>query len=337
MQNKTSLDTWIEVYGSLVSRDTHFDVHPIHSCLIDGLRYFIHSPSLATDNPNHYQKLIAYAQKYGALLKEDQRSNLKAHKNCRRQKLLPIIFFAFSLSGQCVFSESSEHNETEKNTASHISLKFIGKTDSFNTKSNMTDMPSEQGYEILPKDLRLAITLKRILLAHFIPQGNDPITIIHEIENLAEYYSSHPDAAKIIISIRNKKWTLKYAPHTFQTEVQGTRLSVKDATIYFDPSSGAKLKFYDKCKYKKLFCVASPADALLHEFLHVHSILVDTHDFISQGGMVEHIYPEKHEQATILKENDLYKAMSKRDKRPRPIRNDHTGRHIFVSCVTCVE
>lgn len=83
-------------------------------------------------------------------------------------------------------------------------------------------------------------------------------------------------------------------------------------------------------------CVASPADALLHELLHVQVALQNPKQFLQEGGLNGVVYPYKHEHRIIQKENQLYQAMTKHDGFNRPIRRSHVGRYSAAQCVTCI-
>lgn len=178
--------------------------------------------------------------------------------------------------------------------------------------------------------------LEQILLNHMDYPGQFPSEILEDIRILAVYYAHHPEAVRLIESIADSEWKLKYAAHTFRTNIRGSRMSVKKVEVFFDPRSAAKLKFYDGCEEHKRFCIASPADALLHELLHVQTITNDVKAFIGQGGLDTKGYPIEHERLTIMKENVLYRSMTQMDDQPRPLRSEHNGRHVLVSCVTCV-
>ena len=333
---KTTLDIWDEtchkLFPSLSSKKENA-LHPIHSCIIDGKPCYVHAPNLEKDDPGYYKKLASFAAKNGIRLKADQRSANETRPNCRRRKLLPILFLTFGVSSELAFAEDNHQvNSTlgliRHDIHNHENVLSIGGSD-----SNKADQHLKNAY---PNKV-ISAKIERILLEHFAPTANTPKSILDDIEQLADYYSSHPEATKLIESLDKLDWKLSYAPHTFQTNIQGSRLQIHDVTVYFDPRSGAKLKFYDKCSSKTPFCVASPADALLHELLHAQTALLDTNTFIAQGGLNGHSYPIEHERHTILKENVLYKSMSRRDHKPRPIRSEHTGRHVLVSCVTCVD
>ncbi len=327
MTEKTTLDSWSDICQNFVERGNGIEelVHPIHTCVIDGQRHYVHAPNLDVKHPTYFKRLCRFAQKHGIKLKADRRGSNTTETRCRRKKLLPIIFLALGTSANVAIAENKTSLKLFSTPAADVASREE-RSPEVQLDSTSLDFRSEHSRKI-----------KNILKAHFSPGEDDPENIEGEFELLSQYYAKHPEAMSLIDSISNASWQLKYAPHTFQTDVSGSRLNVEKVTVYFDPRSGAKLKFYDKCSEKKPFCVASPADALLHELLHVQTIVNDTATFIAQGGLGQHVYPVEHERLTILKENILYKRMTKRDHVHRPIRSEHSGRHVLVSCVTCYE
>ncbi|MFK5947644.1 MAG: hypothetical protein QM500_02595, partial [Methylococcales bacterium] len=78
------------------------------------------------------------------------------------------------------------------------------------------------------------------------------------------------------------------------------------------------------------------ADALLHELLHAKLMIVDSEEFIQNGGMKPTLYLFDHEKQVIEKENVLYSQMSDRDGLARPIRKRHTGNLMYASCALCL-
>ena len=176
-----------------------------------------------------------------------------------------------------------------------------------------------------------------ILNKHYESKVTDPEGMHKVLIDLAVYYSTYPKTNSLIKNMGEKNWILKYSQKGFRTEFVGDLFGVNDVVIYFNPSSAAKLKFYSSCSKKKAFCVASPADALLHELLHTESILSDFESFIVDGGLNPNVYPIKHERRTIKKENKIYHSMTQQDEHPRPIRFEHRGSHTYASCVTCIE
>ncbi len=326
---KTILDHWTDVVHGLSNRDKvdPVDIHPVHACVIAGVPHYIHSPALAHTHPDYFNRLKDYAERQGICLKADRRAPQSATDDCRRKKFLSIVFLVMSMSAMEIVAEEAE-----------LSLNLIApeyaRSDFLQQEKAVLPLTKMFGQ---PQDSLVSKAVAQILLNHMDDIARYPPGILDDIHELAAYYAQYPAAVQLIQSIAATEWTLKYLPHTFQTNVKGTRMDITKVDVFFDPRSGAKLKFYDKCDEQKPFCIASPADALLHELLHVQTITIDKHAFIGQGGLDPWRYPAEHERLTIDKENALYRAMTLVDKRPRPLRSEHNGRHVLVSCATCFE
>lgn len=257
-----------------------------------------------------------------------QRNYHQSYPSSRRAPILSILILVLGVNADIVYPEPSD-----------VTLNLIPNDTHKHTINTQTESTSVNAYTYpLPQTVsREASVIEQVLMDHYQAQNNDPINLRNDLSELAHYFAAYSEAQTLIQSLAKVKWSLKYAPHTYQTEVKGTQLSIDSVTVYFDPRSGAKLKFYDKCGTKKSFCIASPADALLHELLHVESILHDTEHFLASGGLGQQLYPHQHERETIKRENVLYMQMTQYDNKPRPIRKEHTGQHVLVACVTCLE
>lgn len=326
---KTTLDYWTDIGDSLFNRDktTLGDVHPIHACVIDGVPHYVHAPALAQTHPEYFSHLKSYAERHGICLKADRRAAEETMRDCRRKKYLTIIFLVMGISATGAVAEEGNLN---------LNLISPEYTDPILPQEGKAVSRTGKLLEQV-QDSLMSQGLAKVLLEHMADLEQYPPSIVDDIHELARYYARYPAAIKLIMSIATTEWTLRYAPHTFQTNVKGSRLDIDSVDVFFDPRSGAKLKFYDKCDEQKPFCIASPADALLHELLHVQTITIDKNAFIGQGGLDPWSYPAEHERLTIMKENALYRAMTVIDKQPRPIRSEHNGRHVLVSCATCFE
>lgn len=326
---KTMLDQWTEIGQGLFNQGKSASAHayPVHACVINGVPHFIHAPALALTHPEYFCLLRSYADRNGICLRADRRAVEGAASDGRRKKFLSIVFLVMGIS-----TGGADAEEVD------LSLNLIAPE---YTASILPD--EERPISRMAKLLEQAQTslisqgLAQVLLSHMDDIEHYPSGIVDDIHELAAYYAKYPAAVKLIQSIAHTEWKFKYAPHTFQTSVKGSRLDIDQVDVFFDPRSAAKLKFYDKCAEQKPFCIASPADALLHELLHVQTITNDKGAFIGQGGLDPWTYPAEHERLTIVKENALYRSMTTVDKRPRPLRSEHNGRHVLVSCATCYE
>ena len=167
-------------------------------------------------------------------------------------------------------------------------------------------------------------------------QEADPDYIENDLKEIANYYSDFPESVNLIEELKNKNWTLSYDEDNWVTTGSGSMLKVDKAVIHFNTRSAAQLRLNNGCSDNPV-CIASPADALLHELLHAHSMLVKSEEFIAQGGMNNVVYPYKHEYALIESERKLYAKMSVQDSVKRPQRREHTGRTVKAHCPTCIK
>ena len=174
------------------------------------------------------------------------------------------------------------------------------------------------------------------LKKHYRQQATDPDYIEQDLKKIANYYSDHPEVMSLLDTLKNKNWELVYNEHDWVTVASGNIFQVEKAVIHFNTRSAAQLRLNNGCKENPI-CIASPADALLHELLHTHSMLVKTDEFLAQGGMSSMIYPYQHEYAVIKSERNLYAQMSQRDQTKRPHRHEHTGRIVKAHCPTCIK
>jgi hypothetical protein len=175
-----------------------------------------------------------------------------------------------------------------------------------------------------------------ILDSHYTPKQSDPGYITDDLKQIANYYSEFPEVIALLKPLKNKHWDLYYDADTWDTVAIGNAMEVDKAVIHFNTRAAAQLLLNRQCTDNPV-CIASPADALLHELLHAHSMLVDTAQFIDEGGMNNVLYPYEHEYAVIDAERKLYASMSRRDDIKRPQRTDHTGRTVLARCPICIK
>lgn len=323
MTQQTFLDGWSQQCKALLGEDSQLRTHPIHPCVIDGKPHYVHAPELPIEDREFYDHLRAFAARHNVGLKADQRRDKPKRANGQRRIFVHVVFLTINILSANVQAEQVSQqlglmaaDPKYEHIASH----------GHRAKTSVVDRLEHTV---------ISQALQQILLNHM--ETGLAVGMRDDVEELSLYYSQYPAVVALLTSIAGADWRLRYAPHTFQTKVNGSRLKVEEIEVFFDPRSGARLKFYDKCATQKPFCVASPADALLHELLHVQTITQDTANFIRQGGLDPTHYPAVHERFTIQKENQLYAAMTAVDGRARPIRSEHHGRHVLVSCATCLD
>lgn len=179
--------------------------------------------------------------------------------------------------------------------------------------------------------------IRSVLLDHWQQTSNDPPSLMQDLEKMASYFSQFPQVHALFKALDAQDWSLRYGDKTFETKIEGKNMAIENIEVVFDPRSAAQFRFNKACDVKKPYCIASPADVLLHELLHVRSILANPQEFIASGGLSNMLYPYEHERNTIESERKLYRAMSAHDEQARPLRNEHSGRHVLVACVTCIQ
>ena len=177
---------------------------------------------------------------------------------------------------------------------------------------------------------------QRILHQLWRQQRDDPESLASDMTQLAAYFARQPQALRLLASLEKQPLRLRYRKGEFSTDVRGSAFTVHNVTVNFDPRAAAQLLVNDHCGQQRAHCVASPADALLHELIHAKIALLETAAFIDSGAMQSLIYPHAHEREVINRERGLYAAMSRLDHHPRPQRSQHSGKVIGAACVTCI-
>lgn len=145
------------------------------------------------------------------------------------------------------------------------------------------------------------------------------------LRQAADYYSGFPELAPLFQTLARTPFSIAYAADQHGTSGTWSRL-----TIRFDPLSAAQYRFREGCARAPAHCLAAPADVLLHELLHVAQL--------GRGYLRDApLYPFAAEQSIIDQEARLFAAMSARDGKPRPLRVEHRGRAVRVTCALCVK
>jgi len=323
-----------KINGSVLSRSEGTQ-HLFHACTINDQPHIIYPVGLENIDPATFAQLQTFAHDNRLRLQEERRTNQHAECSNRRRPWLPILLLTISANTAAADKRGTEENWSH--TLGLTSQDTMTRLESNDAKKKHTTAPLHGDHIKHYANASLAANLYNSLRNHFTPAVDDPYNMNEELQLLANYYSRFPQVVELIRSLDKLQWQLHFEHRSFRTEVTGSSLSVEKADVFFDPNFGAKLKFQRACEDKLPHCIASPADALLHELLHVKSILNNTVEYIANGGMGGLLYPFEHERKTIEEENDLYRAMTLTDQIPRPIRSEHTGRYILVACSTCIQ
>lgn len=311
----------------------------VHPCVINNQPYIVYPRGLAEQAPELFGQLSRYYRAQGYSLKEDQRSQTGGSLRQERRRWAPIVLFTASL-----LFESSAYADVEIHLQSGDA--HLHQQVELNLVSNQpvrSQIQQQIGALTLPAsnaatkpDSAIATTIFEILARHYQKQANDPAYIMDDFKQMANYYQEFPEVIAMLERLKDKNWQLVYDEHTWVTTASGNIFEVEKAAVHFNTRSAAQLRLNNGCQQNPI-CIASPADALLHELLHTHSMLVNTREFIAQGGMNNVMYPYKHEYAVIAAERNLYATMSKHDSIQRPQRTEHTGRLVKAHCPTCIK
>lgn len=310
----------------------------VHPCVIDNRPHIVYPRGLQTQEPKLFRALQDYYRGKGYALKEDQRGCSPARNVAheRRRRWAPILLFTTDLLFEgAAFAET---NIVEPVAGAHahrqVELKLTSNDIHRRSAADLQALPPQKT-KSMTIDTAAASRIYDLLRQRYRPIDSDPEYILDDFREIADYYSGFPEIVNMLDGLKNKNWRLIYDEHSWVTVASGNIFQVDNASVHFNTRSAAQLKMYKLCKHNPV-CIASPADALLHELLHAHSMLVNTREFIAQGGMNTVMYPYKHEYAIIDAERKLYASMSSRDSIKRPQRIDHTGRLVKAKCPTCI-
>lgn len=311
----------------------------VHPCVINKQPHIVYPRGLQEKSPGLFAKLSQHFQQQGYRLKEDQHSDTVSakHKNERR-KWAPIVLFTASLifESNAFADVETDINETNLiQQKQNIELRLLSNTANYQDYQYSVKQISKIKIQAQLKS-DVAQEIFEVLKSRYIKQKMDPDYIIDDFKEIANYYSGFPDSIRLINELKDKNWQLSYDGKNWVTTGVGSMLQVDNAVIHFNTRSAAQLHLNNGCANNPV-CIASPADALLHELLHAHSMLVKADEFIAQGGMNNVMYPYKHEYAVIDAERELYASMSTQDKVKRPQRREHTGRIVKTHCPTCIK
>ena len=346
----------------LMSSNSAVEGNFVHPCIIAGRRTLVHAADLIERDPIFYQQLQGYALREGRQLVADRRSKDLPDQLGRRKHWLPVLVLSLGLNsavaadsvGKTAGAANGQvlglfHAEAGQQIESTARAEYQSEQNNITTPADnhrLSSLLDEQShsdrdhffdYEFSPNVI--SAQLEQILFDHYVAADSDPEFIKTDIQQMARYFSQYPDVVELLVSLADSHWQLQYSANSFETEVRGSGFQVQAVNIRFDSRSAAQLRKHRDCDIKANAnaCIASPADALLHELLHAKSALLETQRFIEQGGLSSVLYPYAHEYDVINNEKRLYHSMSQHDGVPRPQRHKHAGRLLASSCSFCVQ
>jgi hypothetical protein len=309
----------------------------VHPCVINNKPYIVYPRGLEKESPQLFSNLSSHFQKQGYQLKEDQRRETSAGKHLhKRRKWAQVILFSASLLFESAVNADYEidlHNP-EALANSEVQVQLVSNT---SVRQRISEQVSKTGFQfetVVVSDI--AKTIFDILSSRYHEKDGDPAYIRNDLKKMANYYSQYPETVNLLYELKDKEWEIAFDENNWMTIAKGNMLEVTSAMVYFNTRLAAQLKLNNRCDENPV-CIASPADAFLHELLHVHSMLLKSDKFLKLGGMNKILYPYRHEYSVIDTERTLYTAMSDQDNLKRPQRRDHSGRNVKASCPTCIK
>lgn len=312
----------------------------VHPCVINGKPHIVYPRGLKESSPEIFSSLSRHFKKLGYLLKEDQRSAKDLQGNhSNRRKWAPVLIFTASVifeSSAYADSEASHHHSAhiQDPLSNHVQLQLMAKNNlqpDFSSPVVLQEMSEKTKI-----NSETAAIIFQVLISRYERKNSDPSYVEDDFKQIANYYSEFPQITRLITDLKDSNWKLAYDKDNWVTTGSGNFMQVKKVVVHFNTRSAAQLRLNNGCDDNPV-CIASPADALLHELLHVHSMLVKSEEFLQQGGMNNVVYPYQHEYRIIDAERNLYAAMSQHDNIKRPQRSEHTGRNIKATCPTCIK
>lgn len=156
--------------------------------------------------------------------------------------------------------------------------------------------------------------------------------LARQMSEIADYYSQYPEVVELFDALRPHPYTLRPEDGQWLTVSQLADGSVTQVSVRFDLRTAALMHGANGCADQPA-CTTMPADALLHELLHVYLMRVRQDEFVRL--MRDPRGPQLHEQEVIGLEYRLYRAMEARDALPRPARTGHEGHLVAVDCPLC--
>ena len=310
----------------------------VHPCVINNQAHIVYPRGLEKNSPQIFKQLSHYFSNMGYKLKEDQRYKTESTAHLfKRRSWAPIILFTAGLLFESSAEADIEINIDEYSPVNQqqIELKLISNSSILSDiRARLdTSLPNIRNNSTAQNTSEL---LFNILNTRYQQDDNAPAYISNDLKKIAKYFSKYPEVVSLLNAIKDKNWTLTFDKDNWTTIASGNMFEIEKAEIHFNTRSAAQLRLNDSCKDNPV-CIASPADALLHELLHVHSMFNDTKSFIAQGGMNNVLYPYQHERSIIKQERELYKEMSATDGIKRPYRHSHAGRIVKANCSTCIK
>ncbi|HAZ61497.1 MAG TPA: hypothetical protein DCY89_07995 [Gammaproteobacteria bacterium] len=346
------------------------DLGGFHLARVGGRLCLFHRGGLAVSEPEAWSALLVIARRLDAALMVDRRERLTAVANDRRRAALALTVAAGLFTRSALAGDAGAGQRIESPRPVAVALAPEATADALSLPAVRE---AERERRLMRDDVgRLYIGRARLAAARRVVQGVGLIecntnasapsspcldaAVDHDatsriealllqrlarpvaasmratLTDVAHYYARHPEVVRLFDVLATHPWTLEPRDGTWLTQAKVQGGSVLGIRVLFDFKAAAQMHFAGGCSGQPA-CTAMPADAFLHELLHVYVIHAAPGRFsqAATGG----VYPHAHEAEVIALENRLYRAMEARDGLPRPARDTHAGRLTEVDCPLC--
>ncbi len=315
------------------------DALPLSAGFFAGSPTVFYHPVLERRNPDAIIQLFTIADEFGFAVCRDRRIEQQAIENERRRRFA----LAVGLSASLLVNQPSVAGDSQAGSE----LTVYAAADAGTLRLTRRQLTAEQlavsmqrlglctadsGQPCIAADLPAASRIERILLDKLPPAHRDDQALRTRLHVVAYYYSQFPAVSELLQEVAALPVTLLPKPGVWQTRATLSGDRVKGVNVEFDLGVGAQMHFVNDCDGRPA-CSVTPADALVHELLHVQLIFADPAAFISAARA--HGYPHDHEFDVIARERDIYQSMEAIDGLPRPQRNRHVARLVAVDCPVC--
>ena len=326
--------------------------HFLHPCIINGKAALVCHAQLSQLSPLAFTALEEITEKHVIFLKQDSRTAEQQHGLNRRTNAAVVLGFCLGMISTPVLSRDRVNESlVAKNqvtaelvsTHNHLSAQVKQTNGQLVISLRHAKPPSaeqvlnayKEKKQLQTIDANSLVKISTFLKKAYQHQQGDPVSIRVDLQKMAKYYAQYPRVVELISELSEKNVLLKYKKSHWQAQALGTQYAVEQVTVMFDTRVGAQLWMHPDCKANPA-CNITPADALLHELLHAKLMIVDSDEFIHNGGMKPTLYLFDHEKQVIVEENALYSEMSQQDGLARPIRRKHSGDLLYASCALCL-
>lgn len=343
LESELELDA-LNIAAAWYCRHPESSLGVIHPCVVDGESALICRSGLSVAEPAAYLDLRRLAQGYGLAVREDRRRRAQRVSRDRRAHLALVIGIG---STALTRSEPAVACDAHGDHVSHPTFSSVMTNLSLQRQSNgalrithaapramatayrVPETPAAGSLDVA----RHAAFIDDQMQRRLVGVVADEAVVRANLRRVAEYYAQHPQVVRLFEQLATLDFVLVQSSAEWRTEAKFSGDSIRRISVFFDLRFGARMRFEANCSANPS-CTVAPADALLHELLHVEEMVADPMGLLAES---RHGYPHQHEMRVIIRENNLYASMSANDGKPRPLRSQHVAELVSMSCAVCID